>query len=146
MKHSMKRVAGIDVGKSRLDVCLGAGSVQGFENTRQGIVRLIEWLRAEGAEQVILEASGRYERFLLDLLLGVQAKTGGAPCVVHVGSVGDSSRSWDAVFLPWIAGPGQTGQGGFGCGDAQDVVASACDCPERYAVGRDPGASQVKKQ
>ena len=320
MKYPMKNVAGIDVGKNRLDVCLDRGLVEGFENTAQGIARLVKCLHAGGAEQVVLEASGGYERFLLDELraagiqanrvqpsrvrafahaLGVGAKTdaldarllcvygqslelpgnpsvslevrhlreqvdrreqlmvqrveemnrleknppawvrascrrhmawlsreikridtalrsllkegelaeraallrsvkgvgevtvgvllahlpelgegfwqvleraggfgavgarqwsasrqtqhsgwpqGGAPCVVYVGAVVGSSRPGDAEFLPGIAGPGQAGQGGLGGGDAQEVVASACDCPERYAVGGDPGARSVKKQ
>ena len=71
----MKRVAGIDVGKNRLDVCLDRGPVQGFENTAQGIARLVKWLHAGDTEQVVLEASGGYERFLLDALraAGIEA-------------------------------------------------------------------------
>ena len=48
MKHPMKKVAGIDVGKNRLDVCLDRGLVEGFENTAQGIARLVKCLARGG--------------------------------------------------------------------------------------------------
>ncbi len=71
----MKRVAGIDVGKNRLDVCRSGDSVQVFENTRLGVTQVLEWIRVQEIGQVVLEASGGYERTLLDVLLESDVET-----------------------------------------------------------------------
>jgi len=61
--QSNTKVAGIDVGKGRLD-----GAVHGLEdqivvaNTATGISELIAWLKAQEVGRVGMEASGGYER------------------------------------------------------------------------------------
>ena len=104
MKHPMKKVAGIDVGKNRLDVCLDRGLVEGFENTAQGIARLVKCLHAGGAEQVVLEASGGYERFLLDELraAGIEAnrvQPSRVRAFAHALGVGAKTDALDARLL-----------------------------------------------
>ena len=61
-KHSIV-CAGIDTGKSKLDVAI-AGSVKRwcFDNTAQGHAMLSAWLRQHRVERVGIEASGGYER------------------------------------------------------------------------------------
>lgn len=61
----MKRVAGIDVSKERLDIALG-GSDSGFEtlfvsNDVAGIERLVKHVTAGEVSLVVLEATGGYE-------------------------------------------------------------------------------------
>ena len=58
----MKIVAGIDVGKRELVVSVSGGPVRSFKNEAGGIRGLAEWLRTEGVEQVVCEATGGYER------------------------------------------------------------------------------------
>jgi len=58
----MKVVAGIDVGKRELVVSVSGGPVRSFKNQADGIEGLAEWLRSEGVEQVVCEATGGYER------------------------------------------------------------------------------------
>jgi transposase len=59
----MDIVAGIDCGKSFLDVALyPPGSSLRVENSAAGIERLAAWLAANGAQCVGIEASGGYER------------------------------------------------------------------------------------
>ncbi len=69
MKQSIQRVAGIDIGKSRLDIFRSPGSIQVFENTPLGVNQVLAWVEEQEIEQVVLEASGGYERLLLDVLL-----------------------------------------------------------------------------
>ena len=54
----MKIVAGIDVGKRELVVSVSGGPVRSFKNEVGGIRGLAEWLRTEGVEQVVCEATG----------------------------------------------------------------------------------------
>ena len=57
----MKTVIGIDVSKERLDAhLLPAGESRSFPSTDLG--SLVEWARLVGAELVVMEASGGYER------------------------------------------------------------------------------------
>jgi transposase len=62
-RQSNTKIAGIDVGKSRLD-----GAVHGLEDTTQvdngpaGLRELIGWLKAREVGRVGLEATGGYER------------------------------------------------------------------------------------
>ena len=56
-------VAGIDIGKARLDVALhGATAREAFENDTAGHRRLIQWLRAAKVERVGLESTGSYSQ------------------------------------------------------------------------------------
>ena len=57
------RIAGIDVGKHRLDVAIhGLDDATQVENGPAGVGELIAWLRAREVGRVGLEASGGYER------------------------------------------------------------------------------------
>jgi transposase len=57
------RIAGIDVGKSRLDVAIhGLEDATAVGNDAAGVSELIGWLQAREVGRVGLEASGGYER------------------------------------------------------------------------------------
>ena len=58
----MKVVAGIDVGKTHLDVSVSAGRVCRFDNTPAGISALVGWLERAGATDAVCESTGGYER------------------------------------------------------------------------------------
>jgi transposase len=64
MKHSSTNpiIAGVDVGKYRLDVAVRGGAAVTLENQPQGHEQLIAFLRRQGVHTVGLEASGGYER------------------------------------------------------------------------------------
>ena len=56
-------VAGIDIGKARLDVALhGATDRMAFDNNAAGHRRLIQWLRTTHVVRVGLESTGSYSR------------------------------------------------------------------------------------
>ena len=54
-------VAGIDVGKWRLDVSVSQGPVRSFDNTPEGIAALASWVASRGASEAVCEPTG-YER------------------------------------------------------------------------------------
>ena len=54
-------VAGIDVGKARLDASVGGGVVHTFANDEAGISGLLEWLLAQDVGMVVCEPTGGYE-------------------------------------------------------------------------------------
>lgn len=59
--------AGIDVGKSNLDVAVeGRAGVVRFANNRAGIGKLVKRLQALGTERIVVEATGGYEEPLLE--------------------------------------------------------------------------------
>ena len=61
--QSSTRVAGVDVGKKRLDAAVhGLEDAVVVDNTVAGVGELIAWLRAREVGRVGLEASGGYER------------------------------------------------------------------------------------
>jgi transposase len=63
MAHNSMIVAGIDVGKARLDVQVhGCASRLGVANSKAGHGELIAWLTGRGVTRIGLEASGGYER------------------------------------------------------------------------------------
>ena len=64
----MNIVAGIDVGKRRLDVSVSQGPVQGFDNTAEGIGALLEWVTKSGATEAVCESTGGYERKVVSRL------------------------------------------------------------------------------
>jgi transposase len=64
----MEVVAGIDVGKTQLDVSVGSGAVQRFENSRAGITALVRCLKREGVTVAVCEPTGGYERQLVKRL------------------------------------------------------------------------------
>jgi transposase len=56
-------VAGIDVAKDKVDVCIRSLSLrQAFASTQQGKRELTGWLREHGVGKAVMEASGGYER------------------------------------------------------------------------------------
>ena len=57
-------VAGIDVGKDKLDIHLG-GEDRTLPNDRDGLRAIARWFRAEGVDRVVLEATGRVHRSLV---------------------------------------------------------------------------------
>jgi transposase len=78
-RQSSSKIAGIDVGKARLDVAVhGLEDALQIANGQEGFSELIAWLRAREVGRVGLEASGGYER-------GVRAalEQAGFEVVVH---------------------------------------------------------------
>jgi transposase len=62
-RQSSTRIAGIDVGKHRLDVAIhGLEDEAAVANDAAGVSELIAWLKAREVGRVGLEASGGYER------------------------------------------------------------------------------------
>ena len=59
---------GIDVSKATLDVAVHEEQFRQFSNDKRGIASLIKWLKKWPIKQVVLEASGGYERAALDVL------------------------------------------------------------------------------
>lgn len=59
---------GIDVSKATLDVAVHGEQFRQFSNDKRGFVCLIRWLKTWPIKQVVLEASGGYERAALDAL------------------------------------------------------------------------------
>jgi transposase len=73
VKEPQVRVfVGIDVSKSRLDVCLlPSGETLSAENSAAGIGRIVETLQSSAVGLVVIEATGRYERpVVAELLAG----------------------------------------------------------------------------
>ncbi|WP_305806699.1 IS110 family transposase [Stenotrophomonas sp. YIM B06876] len=61
------RAAGIDVGKTNLDLAVeGQPGVTRFANNRAGINKLLKRLEAVGVERLVVEATGGYEEPLLE--------------------------------------------------------------------------------
>lgn len=70
--------AGVDVGKACLDTCLHeTGELKQFPNTESGVKRLIQWLKGYAIERLVVEATGRMERLLVE-----QASVVGLPIIV----------------------------------------------------------------
>ena len=59
---------GIDVSQATLDVAVHEQAFDQFSNDKRGFVRLIQWLKQWPITQVVLEASGGYERAALAAL------------------------------------------------------------------------------
>jgi transposase len=59
---------GIDVSKGRLDVAVHGQGLKDLANTAAGHRQLVRWLREQAPRQVVLEASGGYERAVLAAL------------------------------------------------------------------------------
>ncbi len=65
-----KRVAGIDVGKQEVAVSVARGPVRRFPNTGAGITAVLTWVRGQAVTQVVCEATGGYERLLVQRVRG----------------------------------------------------------------------------
>lgn len=59
---------GIDVSQATLDVAVHEQAFGQFSNDKRGFAQLVRWLKQWPAKQVVLEASGGYERAALDAL------------------------------------------------------------------------------
>lgn len=59
---------GIDVSKAMLDVAVHGEQFRQFSNDKRGFASLARWLKKWPIKQVVLEASGGYERDVLDAL------------------------------------------------------------------------------
>ena len=67
--ESNTKVAGLDIGKTWLDVAFAdSDEYRRFANTAAGIRELISWLEAHTATRVGMEASGNYERDVREAL------------------------------------------------------------------------------
>ena len=72
----IERCAGIDVGKSRLAVCLMVGplaeqprvEIREYGTTTAELERLREWLQQEGITQVVMESTGSYWKPVFNVL------------------------------------------------------------------------------
>jgi transposase len=63
MAQNDQVVAGIDVAKDKVDVCIRSLSLgRAFESTVEGRRKLVAWLRRQKAVKAVMEASGGYER------------------------------------------------------------------------------------
>lgn len=60
-----KHVAGIDVGKHALVGSIARGPVRRFPNTPAGVTALRAWVRGHAVTHVVCEATGGYERLLV---------------------------------------------------------------------------------
>jgi transposase len=63
---------GIDVSKDRLDVAvLGERQERQVDNTSQGIAQLVEWMQELQPELIVVEATGGYQRTVVEALFRV---------------------------------------------------------------------------
>ena len=74
----MKCIAGIDISKSHLDVCIGDGPIRQFDADHAGRMDLVRLLFEAGISTVVVEATGGLER---PLLLDLQASGLDARCI-----------------------------------------------------------------
>ncbi len=65
---TMEIIAGIDVGKQWLDVSVNVGRVKRYANNSEGISEIILMLRTEQVSRAVCEATGGYERDLVQTL------------------------------------------------------------------------------
>ena len=61
-------VAGIDVGKANLDVSVSEDPVNRFDNTVEGISKLLKHLAEQDPTLAVCESTGGYERLVVDPL------------------------------------------------------------------------------
>ena len=68
-------VAGVDVAKDKVDVCIRSLSQRrAFESTADGRRQLVTWLRKHKVTKAVMEASGGYEREWAKALRGVEVR------------------------------------------------------------------------
>jgi hypothetical protein len=82
MATSSETYVGIDVSKDRLDVAaLGKARVWQVDNTREGIVRLVQWMQELQPELIVVEATGGYQRAAVEaVILGRLGSSSGESC------------------------------------------------------------------
>lgn len=67
-----KRVAGIDVGKQEVAVSVARGPVRWFPNTAAGLTAMLAWVRGQAVTHVVCEATGGYERLVVQRSQGTE--------------------------------------------------------------------------
>ena len=73
-----KSFVGIDVSQSTLDVHIRPLELhRRFDNTKDGIAQLLDWIRPHAAERIVCESTGPYQKLLIGALLAE-----GLPAVV----------------------------------------------------------------
>jgi hypothetical protein len=78
MATSSERYVGIDVSKDRLDVAvLGERQEQQVDNTSQGIAQLVARMLELQPELIVVEATGGYQRAVVEALLPSRTGSGG---------------------------------------------------------------------
>lgn len=61
---------GIDVSQSKLDVHIRPANLhRRFDNTKDGIAGLLDWIRPHAAERIVCESTGPYQKLLIGVLL-----------------------------------------------------------------------------
>lgn len=65
-----KIVAGIDVGKQEVAVSVARGPGRRFPNTDAGLTAVLAWVRGQAVTHVVCEATGGYERVLVQRIRG----------------------------------------------------------------------------
>ncbi|MGH9696545.1 MAG: IS110 family transposase [Bryobacteraceae bacterium] len=102
-------VAGIDVSKDKVDVCIRALALQQvFPSSAQGHRKLVAWLRKHEVNKAVMEASGGYERGWAKELreAGIEVRIVDPK---RVRSFADSAGRWakndpiDAQMIAWFA-------------------------------------------
>jgi transposase len=69
MATSSKVYVGIDVSKDKLDIAvLGERPEKQVDNTQEGIEKLVEWMQEIEPELIVVEATGGYQRAVVDAL------------------------------------------------------------------------------
>ena len=68
VRKQMTVAIGVDVGKANLDVSVSEGPVVRFANTKPGITKLLKYLEKHDVKLVVCEATGGYERALVNRL------------------------------------------------------------------------------
>ena len=146
----MKVVAGIDVGKTSLDVSVAAGPVRRFDNTPEAMAGLQAWLRSQAVTDVVCESTGGYERVLSAGVAGPSVvgacsppqsraalRPGGRPPRQdrRAGRAG-AGAVWRGFDLPRLAQDAASRPCKTCCGGASSWLTSAY----RSAIGRTEGA------
>jgi transposase len=94
MSHGYDKFIGIDVCKSGFDVCCVTSGPQGrFNNTADGVSRLLPLLPAAGTCLIVVEATGGYERQLVGDLM----TAGHQVSVVNPRQVRDFARAFNIL-------------------------------------------------
>lgn len=61
---------GIDVSQSHLDVHVRPADLhRRFDNTKDGVAELVNWVRSHAAERIVCESTGPYQKLLIGALL-----------------------------------------------------------------------------
>jgi len=91
MATSSGKIVGVDVSKGKLDVAvLGEKQVHQVDNTEAGIAELVEQMQELGPELIVVEATGGYQRAVVDSLF----RSGLAVAVVNPSRVRQFARAY----------------------------------------------------